>query len=163
MIAPEISKKIENELERLNIKVASVDMDRPWGGFYVIHPESTDLFLQIFFNEINHVELGTGPISPKILIVAPQQQLSWQYHLRREEIWKLIEGEAGLMRSETNAPSPITSLIINSIIYLKKEERHRLVGFDKWGIVAEIWKHTHPDQPSNEEDIIRLEDHYGRK
>jgi hypothetical protein len=45
---------------------------------------------------------------------------------------------------------------------LKKGERHRLIGFETWGVVAEFWQHTDPTNPSNEEDIIRLQDDYSR-
>ena len=46
-------------------------------------------------------------------------------------------------------------------IKLSQGERHRLVGLADYGVVAEIWQHT--DQvPSNEEDIIRVQDDYGR-
>jgi len=29
-------------------------------------------------------------------------------------------------------------------------------------LVAEIWQHTDPKHPSNEEDIVRLQDDFGR-
>jgi hypothetical protein len=45
---------------------------------------------------------------------------------------------------------------------LKKEERHRLIGLDSWAIVAEIWQHTDIENPSNEEDIVRIQDDFGR-
>ena len=45
---------------------------------------------------------------------------------------------------------------------LKKGERHRLSGLDSWGIVAEIWQHTDAESPSNEDDIVRLEDDFNR-
>jgi len=47
-------------------------------------------------------------------------------------------------------------------ITLKKGERHRLVGLNEWGIVAEIWIHTDANHPSDEEDIVRLQDDFGR-
>ena len=53
-------------------------------------------------------------------------------------------------------------LIIGNIIQLKQGERHRLIGLDGWGIVAEIWRHTDASNPSNEDDIIRLQDDFGR-
>jgi hypothetical protein len=33
---------------------------------------------------------------------------------------------------------------------------------DGWGIVAEIWRHTDVENPSNEEDIVRVQDDFGR-
>jgi hypothetical protein len=41
-------------------------------------------------------------------------------------------------------------------------ERHRLVGLDQLGIVAELWQHLDPAHPSDEEDIVRLQDDFGR-
>ena len=48
------------------------------------------------------------------------------------------------------------------IIRLKQGERHRLMGLDNWGIVAEIWQHIDVDNPSNEDDIVRVQDDFGR-
>lgn len=45
---------------------------------------------------------------------------------------------------------------------LKQGERHRLVGVDEWGIVAEIWQHTDAAHPSDEDDIVRVQDDFGR-
>ena len=41
-------------------------------------------------------------------------------------------------------------------------ERHRLVGLENWGVVAEFWQHTDPDHPSDEDDIVRVQDDYKR-
>ncbi len=41
--------------------------------------------------------------------------------------------------------------------------RHRLVGLKGWGLVAEIWTHTDSINPSDEEDIKRVADVYGRE
>ena len=47
-------------------------------------------------------------------------------------------------------------------IKLKKEQRHRLIGLDDWAVIAEIWQHTEKDNPSDEDDIVRINDDYGR-
>ena len=39
--------------------------------------------------------------------------------------------------------------------------RHRLIGLDDYAVVAEIWQHT-DKIPSDEEDIIRVQDDFGR-
>ena len=46
-------------------------------------------------------------------------------------------------------------------IKLRQGERYRLVGLADYGVVAEIWQHTDKVR-SNEEDIIRVQDDYGR-
>ena len=47
-------------------------------------------------------------------------------------------------------------------IKLKQGERHRLIGLDDYCLVAEIWQHTDKKNPSNEEDIVRVQDDFGR-
>ena len=104
----------------------------------------------------------SGKLSPKILVVAPEKRLSWQYHNRRAEIWKLIGGTAAVITSSTDHENEKMYLKIGDIVQLKQGERHRLVGLETWGIVAEIWRHTDAENPSDEEDIVRLQDDFGR-
>jgi hypothetical protein len=47
-------------------------------------------------------------------------------------------------------------------IILQQGERHRLIGLDDYSIVAEIWQHTDNNNLSDEEDIIRVQDDFGR-
>jgi mannose-6-phosphate isomerase len=47
-------------------------------------------------------------------------------------------------------------------IKLRQGERHRLIGLDDYAIVAEIWQHSLKDQPSDEADIVRVQDDFGR-
>jgi hypothetical protein len=47
-------------------------------------------------------------------------------------------------------------------IKLKQGERHRLIGLDEYCLVAEIWQHADKNNPSNEEDIVRVQDDFGR-
>jgi mannose-6-phosphate isomerase len=51
---------------------------------------------------------------------------------------------------------------LGTTVSLKKGERHRLVGVEEWGIIAEIWQHTDIKNPSNEDDIVRVQDDFGR-
>ncbi len=96
-------------------------------------------------------------------MVAPQKRLSWQYHFRRAEIWKCIGGVVDVMTSETDEEKTLHTLHTGDIIRLKQGERHRLVGRDEWGIVAEIWQHTDETHPSDEDDIVRVQDDFSRK
>ena len=89
-------------------------------------------------------------------------KLSWQYHHRRAEIWKRFKGKVGISRSHNNNQSPIIKLDEGDQVKLKNRERHRLIGLDGFAVLAEIWQHTDPDNPSDENDIIRLSDDYGR-
>jgi len=67
------------------------------------------------------------------------------------------------MRSDTDEQTEVDKYQKGDVIVLDKGERHRLVGLDDWGIVAEIWQHTDPNHPSDEDDIVRLQDDFGRK
>ncbi len=146
-----------------NFKINKYDNTRPWGGFFVIEEAGAEKFIELYFPTFTKEELNiSGKLSPKILIVAPEKRLSWQYHNRRAEIWKLIGGTAAVITSDTDEQKETTTLNLGDIIQLKQGDRHRLVGLDNWGIVAEIWQHTYIANPSNEEDIVRLQDDFGR-
>jgi mannose-6-phosphate isomerase-like protein (cupin superfamily) len=84
----------------------------------------------------------TNKLSPKILVVAPNKRLSWQFHHRRSEIWKILSGIVGVKASLTNEEGEIQKLSPGSFIQMDEGERHRLIGLDSWGIVAEIRQHT---------------------
>jgi mannose-6-phosphate isomerase len=159
----EIFAQVQDYLNELKLRIDKQDFHRPWGGFFVIDERDTVKFIELFFPDytISNLMLG-NKLSPKILVVAPQKRLSWQYHHRRAEIWNLIAGEAGIVTSVTDEETTPRNLLLQETIVLEKGERHRLVGLDGFGIIAEIWQHTNPDLPSDEEDIVRLQDDFGR-
>jgi len=165
---PEIPKELVFEhiadyLHHQNLRVTAQDNTRPWGGFFVIDEQDAEKFIGLYFPHFKPGSLKiSGKLSPKILVVAPEKRLSWQYHLRRAEVWKLIGGSAAVVTSDTDEEKETRYLKHGDIIQLKQGERHRLVGQECWGIVAEIWQHTDTEKPSNEEDIIRLQDDFGR-
>jgi mannose-6-phosphate isomerase-like protein (cupin superfamily) len=116
-----------------------------------------------FFDGINIETLKTsGKLSPKILIVSPNSKLSWQYHYRRAEIWKVYKGVVGVKKSFDDVEKPMMILKKNDQIKLIQGERHRLIGLDDFAVISEIWQHTDPDHPSDENDIVRISDDYGR-
>jgi mannose-6-phosphate isomerase-like protein (cupin superfamily) len=151
------------ELTAQGFELKYSDFDRPWGGFFVIDENQTDKFMTIYFPRIKKKDLVKGQkVSPKILLVAPEKRLSWQYHYRRSEVWRIIEGEVGVIRSYTDEEGELEIFKAGDIIILEKKERHRLVGLSNWGKVAEIWQHTESNCPSTEDDIVRLQDDFGR-
>ena len=155
--------EIEDEIKGLGFEIIEKDFERPWGGFLVINEDQSQDFANQFFDSIDVENLKIrGKLSPKILIVKPNSKLSWQYHNRRAEIWKVFKGEVGVSRSFDDNEKPLKKLIIGDQIKLKKGERHRLIGLDNFAVIAEIWQHTDIENPSNENDIIRLSDDYGR-
>ena len=158
-----IFKEIEAELSALNFSVVKQDQSRPWGGFFVIDETQAAAFAAQFFPHLNFSEIQlTQKLSPKILVVAPQKRLSWQYHFRRAEIWRVEVGPVAVKTSETDKEGATQILENGSFIKLHQGERHRLMGLENWGIVSEIWQHTDPTNPSDEDDIVRLQDDFGR-
>ena len=158
-----IFEEIGELLEAKGFNIVSSDQNRPWGGFFVIDENQTQKFVDMFFDtERDEIAVGQQKLSPKILLVQPQKRLSWQYHHRRTEIWKVIRNTAGVVISETDQQTEVQEKKVGDVIRLGKEQRHRLVGLDNWGIIAEIWQHSDPQNPSNEDDIVRVEDDFGR-
>ena len=160
----EIFEETEAELKELALKIDSFDFNRPWGGFFVIEEKDAQKFADTYFNKLDVKSLKiSGKLSPKVLLVKPESRLSWQYHHRRAETWRIVKGEVGIVRSFNDTESAVVNYKEGDLITLQKEERHRLVGLKDWAIIAEFWQHTDPSNPSNEDDIVRVQDDYSRK
>lgn len=160
----EVFQKVEAYLGELAIGIGSIDNSRPWGGFFVIKEDSTDDFINEFFPDydVDSIKQFGSKLSPKILVVGPEEELSWQYHYRRAELWRCVDGPVGFKRSKDDTQGETNILNHGEVVQFDPSERHRLIGLNNWGIVAEFWQHTDPEQPSDEDDIVRLEDKYGR-
>ena len=158
-----IYNKIKKEIQSFGFTIISHDFERPWGGFLVIKESQAQKFSNKFFEglDVNNLKIG-GKLSPKILIVKPNARLSWQYHNRRAEIWQVYKGAAGIIRSDSDEENEMKVYNVGDQLILKQGERHRLIGLDETSVVAEIWQHTDKNHPSDEEDIIRVQDDFGR-
>lgn len=155
--------ELEQELQAKGFNIDKQDRTRPWGGFFVIDESQAQRFADTYFNGISVDDLKiSGKLSPKILVVAPEKRLSWQYHHRRAEIWRVVKGTVGVVTSDTDEEGAQKVLNPGDQIKLQQGERHRLVGLQDWGVLAEIWQHTDAAQPSDEEDIVRVQDDFGR-
>lgn len=159
----EIFRETERTLTQAGFSITARDETRPWGGFFVIDEAQTAKFAATYFAGSDDQQLKTGSkLSPKFLMVAPQKRLSWQYHHRRSEIWKVVAGLVGVVTSDTDQEGEVKEYAPGSLITLKNGERHRLVGLNEWGVIAEIWQHSDPANPSDENDIVRVQDDFGR-
>ena len=159
-----VLKEVEKYLDSNGFSIVAKDFNRPWGGFFVLDEKQAEKFGAAFFPglEISSLKVQGGKLSPKILMVESNKRLSWQYHHRRSEIWKLAAGTAGVATSHTDQQGPVQRLLPGELVRLHKGLRHRLVGLDGWGMIAEIWQHTDPARPSDEDDIVRVQDDFGR-
>ena len=156
-------QEIKKELESLGFLLVSHDFERPWGEFLVIDKTQVQEFSNKLIEglDVNTLKIE-WKLSPKILIVKPNARLSWQYHNRRAEIWQVYRGTAGIIRSDSEEENEMKVYNEGDQIILQQGERHRLIGLDDFCVVAEIWQHTDTNYPSDEEDIIRVQDDFGR-
>ena len=159
-----VLRNVEKYLQGKGFNIVGKDFQRPWGGFFVLDEAQAEKFGAEYFPGISipSLKVKDGKLSPKILMVQGGKRLSWQYHLRRSEIWRLAAGTAGVATSDSDRQGVVDTLRAGEIVRLHQGLRHRLVGLDGWGMIAEIWQHTDPSHPSDEEDIVRLQDDFGR-
>lgn len=140
---------------------------KPWGAYLRVESSQADLFVGDFFGDLTPDEARLGnpdaELSPKILIVTPGQRLSLQKHFRRAERWKfLTRGWYYKSKNETD-PGELIEAQPGEVVQFDCEDVHRLCGGEEgFVVVAEIWQHVDQSLPSDEDDIVRLEDDYSR-
>ena len=83
-------------------------------------------------------------------------------HHRRSEIWNVKSGEIKVVKSHDDVERKEEILKHGDEVRLSKGERHRIIAMDKYAVVAEIWIHTDKDNPSDENDIVRVQDDFDR-
>lgn len=162
----EVNEDVARTLVAAGYDIALFDYDRPWGGFNQLENDNADRFVEEFFPGLTPEDARLGnpdsELSPKILTVAPEQRLSWQYHDRRAERWAYLT-EGGYFKSLTDEQGEVKLAEPDEVVQFEKSERHRLVGaVGHYTLVAEIWQHTDTANLSNEDDIVRLADDYKR-
>ena len=74
----------------------------------------------------------------------------------------MIQGQVGVKRSKNDTEGELEILNIGDTITLQQGERHRLIGLGDYAVIAEIWQHTDANHPSDEDDIVRVQDDFGR-
>ena len=154
--------KVKINLLSKGYNLTNSDLNRPWGAFFYIDEKQAQKFSDEFFNDGNKKIIIDGKVSPKMLIIKPKSRLSWQYHNRRSEIWQVYKGRVGVVISEDNDERKMKVLNTGSQVKIKQGLRHRIVGLEDYAQVAEIWQHTN-SLDSDENDIIRLDDDFGRQ
>lgn len=162
----EALKRVKNELIFPKGYVLSdVDEHKPWGTYYRLADSCAEQFVAEYFPGRTVEELGQGgSLSPKFLIFEPGKKLSLQYHNRRAEIWRVIEGDLTAAVSDTDDEGEWKTYKAGEELSYGALARHRAgapVG-GEWVIVAEIWQHTDLQNPTDEDDIVRLADDFGR-
>ncbi len=160
-------KHVKEMIEQLEYTVVEADETKPWGGFYRLADEESERFIAEFFPGLTLQEARLGQadavLSPKFLLVEPGQRLSWQYHHRRAERWHFLTNGSYYKAKHDTLEHRIIAPA-GTIVQFAQGERHRLCTHDteSYTLVAEIWQHTDPTNPSDEADIVRLQDDYKR-
>lgn len=107
--------------------------DRPWGWY-------------------ENLKEDTG-YKVKRLYVQPNQRISLQYHNQRDEHWVVVSGDGTLELNED-----IKKLKVGDYIFVPVLSKHRITGGNDGIIIVEVQL----GKICNEEDIVRIEDAYGR-
>ena len=91
----------------------------------------------------------------KIISVKPKEALSLQYHNFREEYWLIVHG-TGKMQLEKS----IFEVSTGSSVFIPKGCKHRVTNISETEtlLISEV----QTGEYFGEDDIIRLEDNYGR-
>jgi mannose-1-phosphate guanylyltransferase/mannose-6-phosphate isomerase len=117
----------------LDHRPPSIKVDKPWGGF----------------EQYTH----NLPCTVKIITVAPGGTLSRQYHHHRDELWVVLDGGARVELGEE-----VVDPKAGEKLFVPRETVHRLSAVGEGPVrVLEI-----SFGEFDEEDIVRLEDLYGR-
>ena len=162
----QIVDKIKHLVMAAGYEIVEQNGDKPWGAYFRLDGRQADSFVEEFFPGLSPLEARLGnehaELSPKFLIVSPEQRLSWQYHDRRAERWAFLT-EGAYNRSTTDELGDVNVVEAGHVVQFAQGERHRGVGLPgAYTVIAEIWQHTNSEDLSNEDDITRLEDDYSR-
>ena len=160
-------KRVTQMIDQLGYTIVERDEEKPWGGMYRMSDDEAGQFIHDFFPGLTLDEARLGRpdvrLSPKFLLIAPGTRLSWQYHNRRAERWHFLTGGTYTLSDDDEQPEP-TIATAGTILQLATKTRHRVSAPDNshYVLVAEVWQHTDPNQLSDEQDIIRIQDDYRR-
>jgi mannose-6-phosphate isomerase-like protein (cupin superfamily) len=159
----EVFQQAANILLTRSFKLIDFDIQKPWGFYLSIDQEQASEFIKVFYDGARPDGIDTSlELRPKFLGIAPGKRLSWQYHHRRAEIWRTLAGNYSLVTSPDDQEQPSKKVEPGEVVVIPQGTRHRGIGLDGWALVAEIWQHTDPTNPSSEADIIRVQDDFGR-
>jgi len=107
------------KLDNQGLRIDRYDLNRPWGGFFVLDENQAQAFADIYFEGLDVAPLRiAGKLSPKILLVKPEARLSWQYHHRRAETWRIVDGPVGIVRSATDEEAELVRFEAGETIVL---------------------------------------------
>ena len=124
----------ENQFPSIYEDTLNPKIERPWGFFQIL--------------------LETSSTKLKLIKVMPKQKLSLQKHKFRSERWHVIKGRAKVVRNNDRF-----TLNLGDTIDIEKSQTHSLENVEDVPLeIVEI----QTGEYLGEDDIVRLEDIYGR-
>ena len=108
--------------------------NRPWGTYEIL--------------------LENENYKVKLITVKPNEQLSIQYHHKRNEVWTIVSGEGYV-----TVDNGTTLVTYGDVVKIKKLQHHTIRNVSDQDLVfIEVQTGTY----FGEDDIIRISDKYGR-
>jgi mannose-6-phosphate isomerase len=108
--------------------------DRPWGSY------------QVLVDDLDH--------KVKQIVVKPGKRLSYQLHARRSEHWFIVRGAGVVTLEETTV-----DVRVGSTIDIPLGVSHRI---ENTGLEDLVFVEVQHGEYFGEDDIVRLEDDFGR-
>jgi len=109
--------------------------ERPWGNFKVL--------------------LDTPYTKVKRITVNPNQKLSLQYHNHRSEVWTIVNGYGKVQVGDITKGAKV-----GSTIHIPVGDKHRVIASEVGITFIEVQLSN--SKNFSEDDIVRIEDDYGR-
>ena len=107
---------------------------KPWGSYTNILDEE--------YTKVKKVVIKSG------------QSPSYQYHFKRSEIWIIVKGNADVRIDDV-----IKKYTVGDVIRIDKEQKHQPINSGDEDLV---FVELQLGEYFGEDDIVRLEDKYGR-
>ena len=127
---------MEKELNLTTEMIIENAEKRPWGIYRIL--------------------LETPYTKVKEIVVNPNQKLSLQYHNHRSEVWTIVKGDGVF----TNGKNLDYVVFVRDVIEIKQGDCHRITAGDEGVTFIEV--QLSPEGIFDEDDIVRIEDKYGR-
>lgn len=113
----------------------SSEVQKPWGSYEAIY---NDPDTQV-----------------KIIKIAPGQRPSYQYHFKRAETWVVVRGSGILLQD--GAERPVSA---GTVVFVPKESKHAVRNTGSGEL---MFVEVQTGEYFGEDDIVRLDDQYGRQ
>ena len=112
----------------------NVTENRPWGNYTIL--------------------LDDNDCKVKTIIIKSGESPSYQYHFKRSEVWTIIQGDGELKLNDVIIP-----VSEGYTYHIEKEAKHQIKNT---GTNDLIFIEIQLGEYFGEDDIVRLEDNYGR-